>query len=288
MRSVAWMFLLMAVGLAAFGCGGLHDRFRGNTNTPDANANQTVPAPTGPHLAFGNPSAATADPSNETNFLVVGQGSVFSYNNSRGGVNWVSWRTTRDDLGPAIPRPDFRPDPRLPDWYNRIGYYDYSGSGYDRGHLVPSADRFANRIHNEETFMMSNIVPQTGALNQYPWNEFEKYIRSQARRRLDVHQIAGCYGEAGRLKHKITVPTNCWKIAMFLPRGTDPAELSERTRIIAVDMPNAEGIEKTGWQRYRTTIRAVEEKTGLDFFSARPQALQDAVETRMETVSPRQ
>lgn len=272
-------------------CGGLSDRFRetirSERDAPGASPSPAPPAVDSVHFAFGNPSNATADALNEDNFLVVGDGSILAYNNSRGTANWVSWRTTQADLGPSIPRPDFRPDPRLPTWYNRIAYYDYSGSGYDRGHLVPSADRFASPQLNEETFMMSNIVPQAAGLNQYPWNQFEKYVRSQLRRHMDAYQIAGCYGDAGRLKSKITVPTNCWKISMFVPRGGDPAALDEQKRFIALDMPNIEGIENESWHRYRTTIRAIEAKTGLDFFSSHPQSLQDAVETRMEIRSPR-
>lgn len=283
MRIVSRRFVVFVTALAALGCGGSVHRSGVETNVLEANSNQTATPPTSVHLAFGNPSDATADEANETNFLVVGEGSVLSYNNSRGSANWVSWRTTRDDLGRSIPRPDFRPDPRLPTWYERIGYYDYSGSGYDRGHLVPSADRFADPRLNEETFMMSNIVPQTGELNQYPWNKFEMYVRSQARR-MDVYQIAGCYGDAGRLKNKITVPTNCWKVAMMLPRGPDT--IDGRTRIIAVDMPNVEGIEDVSWETYRTTILEIEQKTGLDLFSQHPRELQDAIETRKEMVSP--
>lgn len=286
MRLSSWRILLIALALMLAACERIHDEFRVNTNSAETNSNSNSAAiPESVHLAFGNPSNATQDPANEDNFLVIGEGSAFSYNNSRGGVNWVSWRTTRDDVGNAIPRPDFRPDPRLPKWYNRIGYYDYSGSGYDRGHMVPSADRFANPRLNEETFMMSNIVPQTGALNQFPWNELEMYIRSLVRKRQDIYQIAGCYGDAGRLKHKITVPTNCWKIAMIMPRGRTPDKLDERTRILTVDMPNIEGIENARWQRYQTTIREIEERTGLNIFSDRPQQLQDTIEARKEMVS---
>ena len=287
MQLSAWRVLIIAIAIVAGGCERIHDQFRVNTNTNSNSANSQAaqPAPASVHLAFGNPSNATADPANEDNFLVVGEGSVFSYNNSRGGLNWVSWRTTRDDVGDKIPRPDFRPDPRLPKWYKRIGYYDYSGSGYDRGHMVPSADRFANPRMNEETFMMSNIVPQTGALNQFPWNEFEMYVRSQAWRKLDVYQIAGCYGDAGRLKNKITVPTNCWKIAMIMPRGRKADQVDERTRIIAVDMPNIDGIENDKWQKYQTTIRDIEQRTGLNIFADRPQQLQNAIEIRRDLVS---
>lgn len=284
----ALKILIVAAALGAIGCKGIHDQFRvdTNSNTTNSSSAQSTPAPKSVHLAFGNPSNATQDPANENNFLVIGEGSVFSYNNSRGGVNWISWRTTRDDVGNKIPRPDFRPDPRLPKWYNRIGYYDYSGSGYDRGHLVPSADRFANPRLNEETFMMSNIVPQTGALNQFPWNEFELYIRSQARRRMDVYQIAGCYGEAGRLKHKVTVPTNCWKIAIIMPRGRAADLVDKSTRIIAVDMPNIDGIENENWRKYQTSIREIERLTGLNFFSEQSRQLQETIETRKEMASP--
>jgi len=288
MSLVTWKVLIIAVALTAFGCKSIHDPFRvdTNSNTTNSDPETNPPTPSSVHLAFGNPSNATQDPADENNFLVVGEGSVFSYNNSRGGVNWIAWRTTRDDVGASIPRPDFRPDPRLPRWYNRVGYYDYSGSGYDRGHMVPSADRFANPKLNEETFMMSNIVPQTGALNQFPWNEFEMYVRSQARKRLDVYQTAGCYGDGGRLKNKITVPTNCWKIAMILPRGRKPDQVDANTRIIAVDMPNVDGIENDTWQKYRTTIREIEQRAGLNFLSQHPRLLQDEIETRKEIVSP--
>lgn len=239
-----------------------------------------------PHLAFGNPSNAGQDDSN--NFLIIGEGSALSYNNERGTANWVSWRTTRDDVGESIPRPDFRPDPRLPANFKRIGYYDYAGSGYDRGHIVPSADRFANPKLNEETFMMTNIVPQTGALNQFPWEKLESFARSQAWRRFDVYQIAGVYGEQGILKGKVVVPTNCWKIIVILPRGRTPDRIDERTRIIAVDMPNIDGIEDDPWEKYKTTIRAIEEKTGYDFFAAMPRDLQDTIETRVEMSNRRQ
>jgi len=278
------IILLVAICSVAAGC----ERFRATSDRePIAppSSSQTASVPASVHLAFGNPSNATQDPSNDENYLVVGEGSAFSYNNARGTANWVSWKTTKADLGDAIERPDFRPDPRLPGRFRTIGYYDYSGSGYDRGHMVPSADRFANAALNEQTFMMSNIVPQTGALNQYPWNKLEQYARSQAWRGFDVYQIAGGYGDQRRLKGKVTAPTNCWKIIMVMPKGRAPDRIDASTRIIAVDMPNIEGIENVKWEKYRTTIRVIEEKTGYDFLNFLPRELQDKIETRIEMQS---
>lgn len=242
--------------------------------------------PESPHAAFGNPSKATLDPTDRNNFLVVGNGSVFSYNESLGTVNWVSWRTVREDLGDPLMRPQFRPDLRLPKGFVRIDYYDYSGSGYDRGHTVPSADRFGNAPLNEETFMMTNIVPQTPALNQHPWQKLESHARSLVRRGNDVYQIAGVYGERERLKGKVTVPTNCWKVIVSVPRGRQIEELPNRMQIIAVDMPNIERIENNDWKMYVTNISEIEKRTGLDLFEQLAPSVQQRIETKFSIRSP--
>ena len=90
MRTATQKFLIVAVAIAAFACSRVGDQRGVNTNLSEANSGQQAPQIESLHLAFGNPSNATADEANETNFLVVGKGAVFSYNNSRGSANWVS------------------------------------------------------------------------------------------------------------------------------------------------------------------------------------------------------
>ncbi len=246
------------------------------THTPTAETAESV------HLVFGNPSQARPDPSERDNYLLVGRTSVMSYNNSRGTANWVAWRTTAADLGERLPRGDFEPDRRLPSGFTRIVTYDYSGSGYDRGHLVPSADRFGDINENRETFLMTNIVPQTGELNQYPWNKLENYARNLVRRGRDIYTIAGVYGDKGRIRNKVTIPAGCWKIIVVLPRNADPRSIGPRTRVIAVDMPNETGLRTAKWESFRTTVRAIEQKTGLDLFDQLPRDVQDAIEVRVD------
>ena len=236
-----------------------------------------------PLLPFGNPSNATTDVENADNFLVVRDGYTLSYNNSRGTLNWIAWRTTAADLGARRERSLFRADESLPRGFRKIQYYDYSGSGYDRGHMVPAADRFGDEKRMDETFLMTNIVPQTGGLNQFPWNKFESYARGIVRKGNEVYTIAGVYGENGRLRGKVTVPTNCWKVVVVFRRGE--TSITARTQIIAVDMPNVEGIEDVSWEMYKTTVRSIEAKTGLDLFSALPREFQDVIETRQMMLS---
>ncbi|MGB4988224.1 MAG: DNA/RNA non-specific endonuclease [Pyrinomonadaceae bacterium] len=273
-RTVPLVFLfLLMVGMA--GCGRAVERMRGDVARPEVNRAAQL-QPVTADLPFGNPSNASA--SDRDNYLAIHDGYVLSYNEGRGTANWVAWRTTKNDLGERRERSRFEPDPTLPQGFRRIQYYDYSGSGYDRGHMVPAADRFGDQRRMEETFLMTNIVPQAGDLNQYPWNKLESYARGIVRKGNDVYTIAGVYGEKERIKGKVTVPTNCWKVIVILPRGANT--INERTRIIAVDMPNIDGIEDERWERYQTTVREIEQRTGLDLFSLVPRSVQDTVETK--------
>ena len=233
-------------------------------------------------LPFGNPSNATSDFSNRNNFLLFKHSFVISYNNDRGTLNWTAWRTTVNDLGESLPRPQFEPDPDLPITFKKVTPMDYSGSGYDRGHMVPSADRFGDPASNAETFQMTNVVPQSADLNQYVWEKLERYARGIVRRGSDVYTIAGVYGQRERLKGGVIVPTNCWKIMVVLTRGGNALNIDASTRVIAVDMPNETGIKNIYWQKFRVPVREIEQKTGYNFFSGLPQGIQDKLETRAD------
>jgi endonuclease G, mitochondrial len=269
----ARLSLLCAIAVLCFtGCSWVER----TTKTPPPAAENR--AATDVLLPFGNPSGAYADPGNHENYLVTKRSFAISYNDRRGTANWVAWRTTAADLGETIPRPQFEPDPDLPRGFGVINPSYYSRSGYDRGHLIPSADRFADRGLNADTFLMTNIAPQAKGLNQYPWEKLERYARGIVRRGDDIYTIAGVYGEQGRLKGRITVPTNFWKVIVVLPHGSN--EISEATKVIAVDMPNSGSVASANWQKYLTTARAIEQKTGYNFLSALRPEVQDAIETR--------
>ncbi|MGB7201930.1 MAG: DNA/RNA non-specific endonuclease [Pyrinomonadaceae bacterium] len=247
---------------------------------PSSGVTQTEPIRSDAMLPFGNPSKSTAG-DDADNYLVVHRSHVLSYNNSRGTLNWVAWRTRRTDLGERRERPDFEADKSLPRNFKRARYYDYSGSGYQRGHMLPSADRFADAELNGETFLMTNIVPQEGDLNEFPWERLESHARSLVYRGGETYTIAGVYGDRGKLKDKVTVPTNCWKVIVVFTRGQSADAINTRTQIIAVDMPNIDGIDDEPWQKFITSIDAIEVSTGLDLFDLLPDDVENAIEARL-------
>lgn len=130
---------------------------------------------------------------------------------------------------------------------------------------------------------MSNMVPQTARLNRGAWKSLETYIQKTVpKTNSEAYIIAGCYGDKGRIKDKITIPTNCYKIAVIMPEGdNDLRRITKETRVIATDMPN-ESNNKSGWKNYITTVDDLESKTGYDFLSALPDPIELILEARKD------
>jgi DNA/RNA endonuclease G (NUC1) len=243
------------------------------------------------HLTMGNPSGAIADAGQPNNYLMVKPEYSLSYNRDRGTPNWVSWHLSDEWVG-SLPRDDtFRPDPAvLPEWYRVLGT-DYTGSGFDRGHMVPNADRDQqnSRPVNQATFLMSNIIPQAPDNNQGPWAAMENDLRSIAGSTNELYIVAGGHGTGGTgsagaattiVNGRVTVPAQTWKVVLVLPKagGDDTSRVTCATRTIAVILPNTQGIRNTNWNQYITTVDAVEALTGYDFYSNLPDPVERCVE----------
>jgi endonuclease G len=244
---------------------------------------QPSPADASIHLAMGNPSGATADPANADNYLMRKEYFALSYNNAEGTPNWVSWSLKEGDLGSA-PRADFYPDPDLPATFKHVKPGDYSGSGFDRGHMCPHSDRASTEDASRATFVMTNMIPQAPNCNQGAWADLEDYCRDLVvKKRQTLYIVAGPHGQGGvgskgpanRIGHpeKVTVPASCWKVVLALDDGKgdagDVRRVSRDSRVFAVVMPNDQAIEHS-WAKYRTSAREVEKLTGYNFFDRVP------------------
>lgn len=241
------------------------------------------PNSTSVHLTMGNPSNAVTDTSYPANYKMEKDEYVLSYARDNGTSNWASWHLDTSWLGEAERQDDFRGDSTLPaGWYKVVGS-SYSGSGYDRGHLCPSADRTLTEDANSETFLMTNMIPQTADNNRVTWEGLEEYARDLAIDDGDeVYIIAGPYGNAGTINSgHVVVPTYTWKVIIVLDSGSnDVTRVTNSTRTIAVWVPNEDDINND-WKTYRVSVDYVESMTGYDFF----QNVTDATENTIEAVT---
>jgi endonuclease G len=248
------------------------------------------------HLVMGNPSGATTDVNQPSNYLMEKIQYVLSYSRDRGIPNWVSWHL--DDTwttGTGSRQDDYREDTALPaDWYHVQGT-SYSGSGFDRGHMCPSADRLSSDEDNSATFLMTNFVPQAHDNNAGPWEDLETYERTLVNQGNEVYIISGGYGQGGTGLNgftntinngHVTVPAVTWKVMLVLPKGNDDVNrVTTATRTIAVIMPNTTGIASDNWEKYLVTVDDVEALTGYDFFSNVPVNIQAVIESKLDGVS---
>jgi endonuclease G, mitochondrial len=243
-----------------------------------------------PNLLLGNPSYAISSPASADNYLITRPQYVLSYNRDRGIANWASWQLNTTWLG-DLPRPAFQPDTTLPaEWY-AVKPDDYTGSGFDRGHLVPAADRNRTAADGQSVFLMSNIFPQAPDNNRGPWERLESYCRDLVKQGHELYIMAGGTGSGGigekgaatTIGHQISVPASTWKIILVNDRpGLALEEITSSTRVIAVILPNQQGIKDQDWRSFRTSVDAVEALTGYDFLSNLPVEIQVVLEAQID------
>ena len=134
-------------------------------------------------MQLGNPSGATSDTNNHDHYLIQRPIETLDYNDSRGQANWASWDLTSADANSAVDRQDsFAQDTNLPPNFYWVDDTSYGGSGYDRGHVAPSADMF-DLQSQAECFSLANMVPQVPENNRGPWEGIESVVRKMAKDR---------------------------------------------------------------------------------------------------------
>jgi DNA/RNA endonuclease G (NUC1)/PKD repeat protein len=230
-------------------------------------------------MQLGNPSGATVDPTNHNHYLIQRTVQALDYSDNLGQPNWASWDLTSSDLGSATRSTVFFADTSLPAGFYVVPPDSYSGSGWDRGHMCPSADRTDNDTDNDLVFLMSNMIPQNSSLNSGLWGDFEGYCRTLL---PSSELLITCgprnFGTTTIAGGNVYVPSNIWKVVVCAPLGGGTA-LSRITnanpatiRVIAIDVPNA-AQPGLGWTNFVTSTKEIQQLTGFTFFNVLPNNL---------------
>lgn len=209
--------------------------------------------------------------------LIEHPGHMLVYEEKHEQPRWVAHIASPDLIVGNLARIDsFLPDPLV-----RTGTAvtaDYWYSGYDRGHLVPSADMRWNQTALAATYLYSNISPQLPDLNRNSWAELEDWVRryvNYSKRRVFV--VTGpvlrdglpTMQKEGR-KNEVSIPERFFKVIADLD-GPEPK---------AIAFLQSNGKNEYPTISYAASVDSVEQITGIDFFPA----LDDAVEARIEAL----
>ena len=133
---------------------------------------------------------------------------------------WVAYPLNSDLIGSGGRTNAWAYDPLIPN--NLQINVLYPGiSGYQRGHQLPSADRYSGDS-NPQTFYSTNMTPQRGKFNQNIWAGVEDKVRSWAKdgKADTLYVVTGCTVKGSTKKatdhsgHSVTVPTAYWKACL--------------------------------------------------------------------------
>ena len=199
-------------------------------------------------------------------------GYTASYNAANRIPNWVAWHLTASHVGGHYNRNNevFHEDPEVSN--PRAYDSDYRGSGYDRGHMCPSGDNKWNKEAQEQSFLFTNICPQRHNLNTGAWNDVELQCRAWAKRYGDLYIVCGpvLYDQQHKTigRNRVVVPEAFFKVVL---RKQD-----NYYKAIGFVYEN-KGASRD-MSRYVRSIDDVEQLTGLDFFSALPDNIEEKIE----------
>lgn len=197
-----------------------------------------------------------------------------SYNNADRQPQWVAYTLTSSDLKRnAKRRYKFTPDPYVLDNGLYTAYNsDYAKSGYDKGHLLPSADRSASQEANDATFYLSNVAPQHPSLNRKVWRLLEEQIRRLTDYYDTLYIVTGSVIESKHTTigaNKVSVPTKFYKTLLGKSKGQWVS--------IGFVMPNSADVGGEFWD-YAVSVDSVERLSGVDMFHRLPDEIEPQVE----------
>ena len=279
-------FLLIAAALAA-GCAsssittGVRPAIGSNYAAQEAGLSPADQARLDTQCPFGQPKLRRAGDYGIT-YLVARDGYALEESEQDKIPIWVCELITRSHVtGPLTKgRISFKPDPLLPPTARAVDA-DYSGSGFDRGHQAPLADQTRDQRLRDETFYLSNVVPQNRRLNQQAWAGLEARVRGWAEARDTIYAITGPmfwdpreddpstargYVNYDWIGNHVSVPTHLFKIVI--------ARRPDRTgwEAIAFVVPNKAYDRSTDLATFIKPVSWIQKRSGLTFFPKLPQS----------------
>jgi endonuclease G len=210
--------------------------------------------------------------------IILYTGFSFAFNDAHKQSDWVVYMLCRERINnPVTKRKDnFRTDPAVKTGTATAA--DYRGSGYDRGHLVPSADMLWSEVAMDESFFFSNMSPHRATFHQAGgiWYKLEDLVKVWAEAYDTLYIVAGpalkqrISGSIG--KNNVSVPEYFYKVILNYT--------GNRIEGIGFIMPHEKVKSGNPVRSYAVSIDSVQNFTGIDFFHKLPDIQREYVKDR--------
>lgn len=208
--------------------------------------------------------------------IIRHEGYTVSYNSDYRIANWVAYELTADEAkSKKTERSNkFVSDPDVKG--TTATNEDYTRTGYDRGHLAPAGDMKWSARAMRESFYLSNICPQNPGLNRGIWKELEEQSRLWAMDNGSLSIVTGpvITDDMKRMgKNQVAIPRSFYKVICY--------QAGNKYTGVAFIFKN-EDYKKVELKAMAIPIDSVEKVTGIDFFSAFPDDMEQEMEATVD------
>ena len=204
------------------------------------------------------------------------------WNIAKKAQRWSAFRWDNSNSGGYVKREDnFLEDTDIPAAYRTTNEH-YRGSGYTRGHICASADRWYNIEANRQTFLYSNMQPQLYDFNGGIWANLENKVRTWNKTSFrDTLYVA----KGGTIDHNSDI-IETTQTGLLVPKYFFMAILCKKNglanggyKAIAFWMEHRDDYANDNYLTpYIVSVDRLEELTGIDFFCNLPDAIENVVE----------
>lgn len=206
---------------------------------------------------------------------------------------WVAYPLNRGLIGSGSRTDNWGADPKFTNSEQAILYSAYRG-GYDRGHQLPSADRY-NRADNIKTFYFTNMTPQVNAFNGQIWANLEGKVRGWASSCDTLYVVTGCVVKGSTKKaydnngKAVTVPVAYYKAVLRYSNGSTLGHNGYMGLGVYLEHRSySEGsVTATSPSGAVMSIDALEAKLGIDLFANLPKKVGESVAAQIEAQDPK-
>ena len=316
MKTTKILSLLLTAALSLSSCGDDDDQIinsGGRSSGADTNSNKNTSGPAEAKYRYEFPKLKGGGS------VVVVHKSILNKNTKDTGVNYsVEWdydinaqrwscyqlyssinyhssynvsRYYAENDGTLSATCQYPNDADLPATY-RFSEDPYKYTGYDHGHICPSADRLRAEECNYQTFYITNMQPQYNKFNAGLWEKMEEDVRTWANQSDTLYVCKGgtidkkdnIIEYVNRNSHQSSQVNNShipvpkyFFMALLSKKGNQWQAMGYWVEHINADRSNDTR------KNYAVSIDVLEDRTGIDFFCNLPDDIESKVE---KTIAP--
>lgn len=205
--------------------------------------------------------------------------------------HWVAYPLNKTLIGSGSRTDEWGLDPKVPKDRQPVlyrGFKTQTDTRYDRGHQLPSADRY-NHDANVQTFYFTNMTPQRNDFNGHAWADLEAKVRDWARSMDTLYVVTGCtvddvteYALDNEGK-EVAVPTGYYKALLGYKKDGTIGITASTGGYTACAFWYDHKPYSGDVMNQSMTVAELEEKTGIDFFVNLPARTDAETAEKVET-----